>query len=57
MIIRSIARHGFGGLLAALVYILLVSATAAQSQSIQPRGVIQPGTVLTPPAQQQLNQN
>lgn len=40
----------------ALSLAAMVCGTAS-AQSIQPRGVIQPGTTLGPSAQQQLNQN
>jgi hypothetical protein len=37
--------------------LMFSGGSAAQAQSVQPRGVIQPGTTLGPSAQQQLNQN
>jgi hypothetical protein len=41
-----------------LAALLLAAAnTTGTAQSIQPRGVIQPGTILGPSARQQLNQN
>ncbi|WP_420414217.1 hypothetical protein [Roseibium sp.] len=53
---KSVFQHS-SCVLAAAALLVFLPIQQTMAQSIQPRGVIQPGSTLAPSAQQQLNQN